>query len=339
MNKYKFKNLIFCGGGIKLYTFIGAIKVLEENDILSNITTYIGTSIGGLISALLNINYTHSELYKFIESFNLNEIIDIDISNLYTNNYGLDNGDKIEKFIRILFKAKIERSNITFKELYDLTNKHLIISATCLTTRKIVYFDHKNYPDLDVIDGIRMAITIPLFFTYKRYNDQIYVDGGILDQFPIHLLKESTLEETLGLKLGNINRNISYNIDSLQSYFQNIIRCMVEEIELLRYDDKYNQNIITFENTISAIDVDINLNKKKQLYNDGIIKTTTFLKNYDNNITTQISNNENQKEKCDKKTQISNSEDLKEKSNKKIQISFNEIIKEKSDKSTQIYIN
>ena len=188
MNKYKFKNLIFCGGGIKLYTFIGAIKVLEENDILSNITTYIGTSIGGLISALLNINYTHSELYKFIESFNLNEIIDIDISNLYTNNYGLDNGDKIEKFIRILFKAKIERSNITFKELYDLTNKHLIISATCLTTRKIVYFDHKNYPDLDVIDGIRMAITIPLFFTYKRYNDQIYVDGGILDQFPIHLL-------------------------------------------------------------------------------------------------------------------------------------------------------
>ena len=106
MNKYKFKNLIFCGGGIKLYTFIGAIKVLEENDILSNITTYIGTSIGGLISALLNINYTHSELYKFIESFNLNEIIDIDISNLYTNNYGLDNGDKIEKFIRILFKLR-----------------------------------------------------------------------------------------------------------------------------------------------------------------------------------------------------------------------------------------
>ena len=105
------------------------------------------------------------------------------------------------------------------------------------------------------------------------------------------------------------------------------------------HDDKYNQNIITFENTISAIDVDINLNKKKQLYNDGIIKTTTFLKNYDNNITTQISNNENKKEKCDKKTQISNSEDLKEKSNKKIQISFNEIIKEKSDKSTQIYIN
>ena len=37
MKEYKYKHLIFCGGGIKLYTFIGAIKVLEEKKILNNI--------------------------------------------------------------------------------------------------------------------------------------------------------------------------------------------------------------------------------------------------------------------------------------------------------------
>ena len=73
MKEYKYKHLIFCGGGIKLYTFIGAIKVLEEKKILNNIETYIGTSIGGLIAALLNIKYTHDELYKLVGLLKINE--------------------------------------------------------------------------------------------------------------------------------------------------------------------------------------------------------------------------------------------------------------------------
>ena len=304
MKEYKYKHLIFCGGGIKLYTFIGAIKVLEEKKILDNIETYIGTSIGGLIAALLNIKYTHDELYKFIGLLKLNEFINIDIGNLYNNNYGLDDGAQIESLIRTLFKAKLGKDRITFKELYNLSEKHLIITATCLSTRTIEYFDYIKYPDLDVIDGIRMAITVPLFFTYQTYKNKIYVDGGVLDQYPIHVLKDKPIEEILGLRLGEIDRNKSFNIDSIQSYFMNIIRCMMEEIELLRVDNKYNKNTIYYESTLSAVDVDIDHDKKMELYKDGENKTNIFFDNLDNVDSSDVIIDKDVKEKCDKETQI-----------------------------------
>lgn len=304
MKEYKYKHLIFCGGGIKLYTFIGAIKVLEEKKILNNVETFVGTSIGGLVAALLNIKYTHDELYKLIGLLKLNEFINIDIGNLYNNNYGLDDGAQIESLIRTLFKAKLGKDRITFKELYNLSEKHLIITATCLSTRKIEYFDYIKYPDLDVIDGIRMAITIPLFFTYQTYKNKIFVDGGVLDQYPVHVLKDKPIEEILGLRLGEINRNISFNIDSIQSYFMNIIRCMMEEIELLRLDNKYNKNTIYYENTLSSVDMDIDLEKKLELYNDGIKKTDDFFNNNDENDESEENKKEKEIKNCDKETQI-----------------------------------
>ena len=188
--------------------------------------------------------------------------------------------------------------------MYNLSEKHLIITATCLSTITIEYFDYIKYPDLDVIDGIRMAITVPLFFTYQTYKNKIYVDGGVLDQYPIHVLKDKPIEEILGLRLGEIDRNKSFNIDSIQSYFMNIIRCMMEEIELLRVDNKYNKNTIYYESTLSAVDVDIDHDKKMELYKDGENKTNIFFDNLDNVDSSDVIIDKDVKEKCDKETQI-----------------------------------
>ena len=47
------KNLVFSGGGVKGYSFIGCLKALEELNITQEIKAISSTSIGSLFSILL----------------------------------------------------------------------------------------------------------------------------------------------------------------------------------------------------------------------------------------------------------------------------------------------
>ncbi len=78
----------------------------------------------------------------------------------------------------------------------------------------------------------------------------------------------------------------------------------MEEIELLRVDNKYNKNTIYYESTLSAVDVDIDHDKKMELYKDGENKTNIFFDNLDNVDSSDVIIDKDVKEKCDKETQI-----------------------------------
>ena len=57
--------LIMSGGGVRGIAHIGAIKALQDIDMLKYIKTICGTSVGALIGFLHNIGYSPDELYKF----------------------------------------------------------------------------------------------------------------------------------------------------------------------------------------------------------------------------------------------------------------------------------
>ena len=60
------KNLVFSGGGLKGYAFIGVIKALYETHIIENITKFVGTSIGSIAAYFSIIGITHNEINDFI---------------------------------------------------------------------------------------------------------------------------------------------------------------------------------------------------------------------------------------------------------------------------------
>ena len=132
------KNIVFSGGGIKLYSFIGCIKVLEEKDLLQNIDTMIGTSAGSIIATLLCLGFNATEIEELLLRIDTNSLKTFDTNNIlnFFNNYGIDDGKNIRRIISILFKVKFKKDTITFKELYEITNKKLIICTTCLNTNE-----------------------------------------------------------------------------------------------------------------------------------------------------------------------------------------------------------
>ncbi len=262
----KKNTLVFAGGGIKGFVFIGVIKYLEELNIIKDIHTFIGTSIGGYISVLLSIGYAYQEIYSFIKLFNFASSASLDIINFFQN-YAIDNCDN---FIHI-FKKLVEKKNIdpeiSLLELYKKTKKHIILVATCLNTKKAEYVSHETFPEMPLCIAMRMTTCVPLLYPPVRYNDKIYVDGGLLDNFPIDYVKDR-LNEVIGVNLILPITNES-SIDNIKEYILNIFE--IFSVAFRKYDDNIYKNVVYNipVNKKNPLDLSISLEEKKQLVRDG----------------------------------------------------------------------
>ena len=268
--------LVFSGGGVKCFIFLGFIKALEEKDLIKNIDSIIGTSAGSMMAALLCLDYKYNELEEIFISININNFKNINSENIlkFFDNYGIDDGEKFSRIIYILLKAKTNNENITFKELYDLTNKKLIISATCVNTMNIEYFDYINNPSMKIHDAIMMSICVPMFYKPIEYNGKLYVDGGVIKHYPIEYFKEYK-KTTLGIMIsGSMNEN--NKINNLSDYLYLLFSCQF--VNLLKYDyELYKNNTILIENNISFVDFDLEYNTKINLIDIGYKKTINYI--------------------------------------------------------------
>ena len=226
------KNIVFSGGGVKIYSFLGFIKAFEEQNLFEHVESYIGTSAGALISALCVLGFKYKEIEEIVLKINTTNLKNITTDNIlnFFENFGLDNGESFERIITIILEAKLKNSNITFKELFDITNKKLIVTATCINTMDIEYFDYETTPDMSVILANEISACIPCYFTPIRYNKCVYVDGGILNNFPLNYISDDDKKYTIGLHTDNDNYNdldIENNIvDYIISIYE-ITRCKI----------------------------------------------------------------------------------------------------------------
>ena len=63
---YKFKNLVFEGGGVKGIAYVGALEVLEREKILKNIQRVAGTSAGAMVAVLVGLGYNTEDLRNIL---------------------------------------------------------------------------------------------------------------------------------------------------------------------------------------------------------------------------------------------------------------------------------
>jgi len=273
MNNSDIHNLVLSGGGIKGITILGALQLLYEKKILDNVLVYAGSSVGGLIASLLNINYKPQELFNIIKKISYKKIVNIKFDT-FLFKYGFDDGSKMNKIISTLFKNKKIDTEITFIELYNLTKKKLILTGTCVNTQKLQYFSYIETPDMKVINAIRATISIPLYFTPVLYNNDLYIDGSCCSNYPINLF-DNELEHTLGI---NIDSDVKHEIiNNIESYFINIANCLKNNIfnNLTKNYEKYTIKLII--NDVSSIDFNLTKKKKEELYNYGYKTAELFL--------------------------------------------------------------
>ena len=277
--KILFDTLVFSGGGLRGFTYIGTLCAFEEYDMLKNIKTYAGSSIGSIMAAVVAVGYTSHELHDFILHFDYKDVKDINLLN-FIKNYGIDSGNRIQLFIRLLLKKKTGLDDLTFLQLYEKTGNRLIITATCLNDRKLELFDYLKTPNLSIAKAIRMSISLPFILQTVSHNDKMYIDGGLLNNFPIHIFDHN--QKILGVELAD-NKSGSDQpipINNFEEYLHSIWSCIYSELFRIRsqIDTTKDIQILTIViDWMSPLQLTLNLDEKQKLYDIGYKKTKKFL--------------------------------------------------------------
>lgn len=262
--------LVLSGGGVKGISLIGSISALEEKGLLENITTYAGTSIGGIVGCMILIGYTGKELFDYVIQYNLENIMNIDLANLI-NDYCVDNGKMLEKFLEELIKNKGIDPNISLLELYKKTEKRLIVTTVCLNDpSRAIYLWYATHPTLPLITALRMTSALMPYYSSVIYEGKLYGDGGYIDNYPMRIFRNK-LDKVIGLF---IMEDITFmNTDDINKdiicYIARLFKCFQRGINIncIKGFEKYSHIINV--NGVSAISYGISADVKKELYDVG----------------------------------------------------------------------
>ena len=119
---YHFRNLVFEGGGVKGIAYIGAIQVLQEKGILSDIQRVGGTSAGAINATLFALGFTIAEQRSILKKLDFNNFMDdswgvIRDTDRLINKFGWYKGDFFHEWIARLINKKLGNPNATFRDL------------------------------------------------------------------------------------------------------------------------------------------------------------------------------------------------------------------------------
>ena len=257
------KHLVLGGGGIGGYAIYGALKYLSKNNYfdIKNIKSIYSTSAGALIGVLISLDYDWESLDDYLIKRPWDKVISIkpiNILNLW-NEKGLFDAEEIFGVIlKKLLTAKGLSETITLKEYYNYNNIEIHIYSVNINNKLPIKvdFSYKTHPDLELCKVVALSCLVPIIFNPIFYNSECYIDGGILNNFPldncIDNIKElgDNINEILAFKISVIKQNdiitnksnmldyllyLTYKIlwlispENNQSDISNIVYCNIED--------------------------------------------------------------------------------------------------------------
>lgn len=203
--------LALSGGGARGLAHIGVLQALEKAGI--KIDYIAGTSMGAVIGGLYAIGYSADS----IEKIALSENWDVLLANqLPLNKISIEEKNEYDKYIsEFVVKNKkfqlpnglIQGQELTlelsrlFMPVYTQRNfKKFNIPFACMATDissgRAVVLDTGN-----IVRAVRASMAIPSVFTPVEINGKLLVDGGIVYNFPVDIVKKMGADIVIGIDI------------------------------------------------------------------------------------------------------------------------------------------
>jgi len=275
--------LVIAGGSVRGLCIVGALNyLLEQNYInIHSIHTFSGTSIGSTICLLLICGYSPLEIFQKVydtKTF-------VDFSNYkfkdIIQHYGVFSIDMIANHLHDMIMLKYGFIP-SFQELYDMTHKTLYVCAVNVTKGCAEYFSHTTHPDMSVLHAVKMSCSIPGIFHRQEYNNCYYVDGGVLDNFPLKIVDKLN-NKILGIYLSSRTETEYTNVDSFTSWMVRLLSLPINKLQdalLNTVSDRCQ--LIKLQADIGIIDFNMTDEQKVQLFISGYSQGMTWYLNYNN---------------------------------------------------------
>lgn len=259
------RRIYLCGGGIRTSVHVGALKELEKRGLLKNIREWSGVSAGALIAFCIAIGFTLDELDVFCSQFNFMEIVHVDSLPGLLTNFGIDDGERLNRLLEACLHVKGFRSTLTFREAP--TNVRFF--ATDLCTQKMVVFSNTTTPDCPITFAVRASMAFPYYFQPLRNpSDGHYLaDGGIISNYAKAYFTEQEQKELLSIVITDnptVERNMNWQMITSRPVIISVQQKHIDEYNLS------TDNTIKIQITnVNALSFDLSESKKKELIELG----------------------------------------------------------------------
>ncbi len=158
------------------------------------------------------LGYSLEDTKDILWSLDFNDFLDdswgiVRDSRRLISEYGWYKGDFFRDWIADLIAQKTGDSESTFADIEFVKDMKgfmsLYFMGTNLSTSFAEIFSAEDTPEMPIADAVRISMSIPLFFASKVNGPRgdIYVDGGVLDNYPVKLFDSKRYSES-----GNYSR-------------------------------------------------------------------------------------------------------------------------------------
>lgn len=310
-NTNHIKHIVLSGGGHVGFTQCAILKTLYEKEFykFDNIKTIYAASAGAIIGVVLCLNHNFDDIFEYVIDRPWHESIELDISNFL--NFYQDKGIfKDEIFITILkplLCAKDLHINSTLRDLYNISKIELNILSTKMEDFTAYKMNYKTHPNITILQAVHMSAAIPFVFQPVFYDNQCFMDGGIVNNYPLEMcLNEQQCSKYEILAINNNIKNKKTNklhkllpssnvVDIFLLFFShyNTLRHKIKELSKLSENHlKIPYELQTYTNGINIDELyqcATNKEKRKLLLDEGNVVAQSFLK-YLDNITNNMNN-------------------------------------------------
>jgi len=305
--KMTIKHLVICGGGQTLFRVLGALNYLEKKEYwsLKDVKSIYGTSSGAIFGAMLCLKYDHATLENYLINRPWHEAFPIKMNqllNAYTKK-GIFDHTSLETAFKPLLSAKDLPLTVTLKELYEFSNIELHLYTLEINQFVMVDMSYKTHPDVPLTRAVAMSSAVPGAFAPWCDETGCYVDGGVIDNYPLHFCIRDgcDINEILGVKFNYIDEaattastttaagasastgESSHNIlgkdsnifDFLIGFFSKVLHEMSTEHKQPKIPNELvcESTLMTFDTLKLAI---CSLENRIKLHEDGVKSGTAF---------------------------------------------------------------
>jgi NTE family protein len=181
MNRKKI-GIALGGGSARGFAHIGVLEILDKENI--PVDMIAGTSAGAIVGALYAQGMSAARIKEIVLEMDwLRRMQLVDISLPKT---GFLAGKKITELLKSL---------IGDVEFSDLKMPFACTATDIMTGEEIII--NKG----PVLEAVRASISVPIIFSALKYNGRFLVDGGLVDQVPVDVVKDMEPDITIGVNV------------------------------------------------------------------------------------------------------------------------------------------
>ena len=201
--------LVLSGGGAKGFAHIGVLKVIDSLGI--EVDYIAGTSMGAVIGSLYSTGYSGKQLEAFFNSQDFNVLINDEFERSSKTFYERENAEKYAvslpfENLKFSLPSALSRGQNVYNLLYQLMLPVKEINdfsqlpipffcvATDIETGESIIMDRGS-----LAESVTASGALPSLFEPVVIDDQILIDGGVTNNFPVEELRARGMDIIIGV--------------------------------------------------------------------------------------------------------------------------------------------